>query len=136
MAALTLIPAQVRGDSGWGGVGTAGPGGGVLGSLSALSQDQVAELWAPIEQVVPFASLTVENHAAAEAVKAAVSSAIRTIRAPRKRPAAAAPAKAAAPYGSNSSEVAVFIKTVGELTAIQWLRLLDPPALVASVHRH
>ncbi|HKB33058.1 MAG TPA: hypothetical protein VKF16_04245, partial [Candidatus Dormibacteraeota bacterium] len=135
MAALTLIPAQVTGDSGWAAVRTAVHGGRVLGSLSDLSPDQVAELWAPIEQVVPFASLTVENHAAAEAVKAAVSSAIRTIRAPRKRPAAAAPPKAAAPYGSNSSEVAVFIKTVGELTAIQWLRVLDRRALVASVTR-
>ena len=135
MAALTLIPAQVTGDSGWAAVRTAVHGGRVLGSLSDLSPDQVAELWAPIEQVVPFASLTVENHAAAEAVKAAVSSAIRTIRAPRKRPAAAAPAKAAAPYGSNSAEVAVFIKTVGELTAIQWLRVLDRRALVASVTR-
>src|SRR5258708_33868484 len=121
MAALTLIPAQVTGDSGWAAVRTAVHGGRVLGSLSDLSPDQVAELWAPIEQVGPFASLTVENHAAAGAVKAAVSSAIRPIRAPRKRPAAAAPAQAGAPYGSNSADVAVFIKTVGELTPIQWL---------------
>jgi hypothetical protein len=135
MAALTLIPAQITGDSGWAAVRTAVHGGRVLGSLSDLSPDQVAELWAPIEQVIPFASLTAENHAGAEAVKAAVSSAIRTIRAPRKRAAAAAPAKAAAPYGSNSAEVAVFIKTVGELTAIQWLRVLDRRALVASVTR-
>src|SRR5258708_2946591 len=135
MAALTLIPAQVTGDSGWAAVRTAVHGGRVLGSLSDLSPDQVAELWAPIEQVVPFASLTVENEAPAEAGRGAVSSAFRTIRAPRKRPAAAAPAKAAAPYGSNSAEVAVFIKTVGELTAIQWLRVLDRRALVASVTR-
>src|SRR5258708_17911580 len=123
MAALTLIPAQVTGDSGWAAVRTAVHAGRVLGSLSDLSPGQVPELWAPIEQVIPFASLTAENHAAAEAVKAAGSSAIRTIRAPRKRPAAAAPPKAAAPYGSNNSYVAVFLKTGGALTAIQWLRV-------------
>jgi len=136
MAALTVIPAQITGDSGWAAVRTAVHGGRVLGSLSDLSPEQVAELWAPIERVVPFASLTVdENRAASAAVKAAVSSAIRTIRAPRKRLPAAAPAKAAAPYGSNSAEVAVFIKSVAELTPIQWLRVLDRRALVASVTR-
>src|SRR5258708_40220736 len=136
MAALTLIPAQITGDSGWAAVRTAVHGGRVLGSLSDLSPEQVAELWAPIEPVVPLASLTAdENHAAAHVVKAAVSSAIRTIRAPRKRLPAAAPAKAAAPYGSNSAEGAAFIKAVGDLTAIQWLRVLDRRALVASVTR-
>ncbi|HXD80337.1 MAG TPA: hypothetical protein VNU27_02070 [Candidatus Acidoferrum sp.] len=136
MAALTVIPAQITGDSGWAAVRTAVHGGRVLGSLSDLSPEQVAELWAPIEQVVPFASLTAdENRATSAAVKAAVSSAIRTIRAPRKRLPAAAPAKAAAPYGSNSAEVAVFIKAVAELTPIQWLRVLDRRALVASVTR-
>jgi hypothetical protein len=136
MAALTVIPAQITGDSGWAAVRTAVHGGRVLGSLSDLSPEQVAELWAPIEQVVPFAALTAdENRATSAAVKAAVSSAIRTIRAPRKRLPAAAPAKAAAPYGSNSAEVAVFIKAVAELTPIQWLRVLDRRALVASVTR-
>ncbi len=136
MASLTVIPAQITGDSGWAAVRTAVHGGRVLGSLSDLSPEQVAELWAPIEQVVPFASLTAdENRATSAAVKAAVSSAIRTIRAPRKRLPAAAPAKAAAPYGSNSAEVAVFIKAVAELTPIQWLRVLDRRALVASVTR-
>src|SRR5258708_15482565 len=105
MAALTLIPAQVTGDSGWAAVRTAVHGGRVLGSLSDLSPDQVAELLAPIEPVVPFASLTVDNHAAAEAVKAAVSSAIPTIRAPRKRPAAAAPPQGPPPYASTDSYV-------------------------------
>src|SRR5260370_34568305 len=89
MAALTLIPAQVTGDSGWAAVRTAVHGGRVLGSLSDLSPDQVAEVWAPIEQVVPFASLTGENDAAAAAVKAAGSRAIRALRARRHRPAAA-----------------------------------------------
>jgi hypothetical protein len=64
-----------------------------------------------------------------------VSSAIQTIKAPKKRIAPAAPVKASAPYGSNSGEVATFIKAVAELTAIQWLRVLDRRALVASVTR-
>jgi hypothetical protein len=136
MAALTVIPGQITGDSGWSAVRTAVHGGRVLGCVSDLSPQEVAELWAPLEPVIPFASLTHdENHAAADAVKAAVSSAIRTIRAPKKRLPAAVPAKASAPYGSNSAEVAVFIKAVAELTAIQWLRILDRRALVASVTR-
>src|SRR5258708_38167278 len=97
MAALTLIPAQVTGDSGWAAVRTAVHGGRGLGFLSDLSPDQVAELWAPIEQVVPFASLTVENHAAAQAVKAAGGRAIPNTQPPRTRPAAAPPPKAPAP---------------------------------------
>jgi hypothetical protein len=48
---------------------------------------------------------------------------------------AAPPAKAAAPYGANSVEVAAFIKGVAELTPIQWLRVLDRRQLVASVTR-
>jgi hypothetical protein len=135
MAALTVIPAQITGDSGWSAVRTAVHGGRVLGCISDLSPGEVVELWAPLEPVLPFASLTHENHAAADAVKAAVSSAIRTIKAPKKRLPAAVPAKAAAPYGSNSAEVAVFIKAVAELTAIQWLRILDRRVLVASVTR-
>jgi hypothetical protein len=135
MAALTVIPAQITGDSGWSAVRTAVHGGRVLGCISDLSPGEVAELWAPLEPVLPFASLTHENHAAGDAVKAAVSSAIRTIKPSKKRLPAAIPAKAAAPYGSNSAEVAVFIKAVAELTAIQWLRVLDRRALVASVTR-
>ena len=86
--------------------------------------------------MIPFASLTEEeSQDAAERVKAAVSSAIRTIKSPRKRIAAAVPAKPAAPYGANSAEVGAFIKAVTELTAIQWLRVLDRRALVATVVR-
>ncbi len=136
MAALTVIPAQITGDSGWAAVRTAVHGGRVLGCISDLSPDEVAELWKPLEETIPFASLTErENQAAAEVVKAAVSSAVRTIRAPRKRLPVAAPPKAAAPYGANSAEVAAFIKAVTELTPIQWLRVLDRRALVASVTR-
>lgn len=136
MAALIVIPAHITGDSGWAAIRTVVHGGRVLGCISDLSEQEVAELWAPLEAVVPLASLTEDdNQAAAERVKAAVSSAIRTIKTPRKRLPAAVPAKAPAPYGSNSGEVATFIKAVAELTAIQWLRVLDRRALVASVTR-
>jgi hypothetical protein len=136
MAALTVIPAQITGDSGWAAVRTAVHGGRVLGCISDLSQADIAELWKPLEETIPFASLTAhESPAAADVVKAAVSNAVRTIRAPRKRPTAAAPVKAAAPFGANSAEVAAFIKAVAELTPIQWLRVLDRRALVASVTR-
>jgi hypothetical protein len=136
MAALTVIPAQITGDLGWAAVRTAVHGGRVLGCISDLSREEVAELWAPLEQVVPLASLTEDKkEAAGERVKAAVSNAIRTVKEPRKRIPTAAPVKSAAPYGSNSAEVATFIKAVAELTPIQWLRVLDRRALVASVTR-
>jgi hypothetical protein len=136
IAALSVIPAHVTGDSGWAAVRTAVHGGRVLGSISDLSPEEVAQLWAPLEAAVPFASLAEEeSQPAAERMRAAVSSALGTIKPPRKRIAPAAPAKASAPYGSNSGEVATFIKAVAELTAIQWLRVLDRRALVASVTR-
>ncbi len=136
MAALTVIPAQITGDSGWAAVRTAVHGGRVLGCVSDLSSQEVTELWAPLEAVIPFASLVEdENQPAAERVKAAVSSAIRTIKAPRKRLAPAVPAKVTAPYGANSAEVALFIKAVTDLAPIQWLRVLDRRTLVASVAR-
>jgi hypothetical protein len=136
MAALTVIPAQITGDSGWAAVRTAVHGGRVLGFVSDLTPQEVSDLWVPLEAVIPFASLVKdENQPAAERVKAAVSSAIRTIKPPRKRLPVAVPAKAAAPYGANSAEVAIFIKAVTDLTAIQWLRVLDRRTLVASVAR-
>ena len=136
IAALIVIPAHLTGDSGWAAVRTAVHGGRVLGCAADLSPQEVAELWSPLEAVIPFASLAQEeSQDAAERVKAVVSSAIRTIKSPRKRIAAAAPAKPAAPYGANSVEVGAFIKTVTELTAIQWLRVLDRRALVATVVR-
>ena len=136
MAALRVIPPHMTGDSGWAAIRTAVHGGRVLGCMPDLSQREAAELWAPLEAVIPLAGLSDDAHQdAGERVKAAVSSAIRTIKAPRKRVPAAAPVKAAAPYGLNSVEVAVFIKAVAELSPIQWLRVLDRRKLVASVTR-
>lgn len=135
MAALTVIPAHLSGDSGWAAVRTAVHGGRVLGCIEELTKQQVAELWAPLESAIPLASLEDEDHTAAARMKAAVATAIKTIKSPRPRIAAAPPAKAPAPYGQNSAEVAAFIKGVAELTAIQWLRVLDRRKLVASVTR-
>ena len=137
MAALTLIPAHITGDSGWAAVRMAVHGGRVLGCMPDLSQQQIAILWAPLEAVIPLASLAEEEHRpAAERMKDAVSSAIRTMKAPKKsRLPAAAPVKAVAPFGRNTAEVASFIKGVNELTPIQWMRVLDRRKLVASVTR-
>jgi hypothetical protein len=137
MAALTVIPAHITGDSGWAAVRMAVHGGRVLGCMPDLSQEQVAILWAPLEAAIPFDSVAEEEHRpAAERVKKAVSSAIRTIKAPKKsRIPGAVPAKAVAPYGRNNAEVATFIKGVNELTPIQWMRVLDRRKLVASITR-
>ncbi|HEY1455555.1 MAG TPA: hypothetical protein VGG31_03595 [Candidatus Dormibacteraeota bacterium] len=138
MAALTVIPVHLTGDAGWAAVRTAVHGGRVLGTLEELSAAEVAELWAPLEAVVPFGSLEQDVEApAVERVRAAVSSAIKNIKAPRggARVPATAPAKVSVPYGPNSAEVTTFIKGVAELTPIQWLRVLDRRKLVASVTR-
>ncbi|HEV2030287.1 MAG TPA: hypothetical protein VGS16_17440 [Candidatus Dormibacteraeota bacterium] len=136
MAALTVIPAHITGDSGWAAVRTAVHGGRVLGCLPDLAKRDIAELWVPLEAVIPFDSLTSADHEPATVrVKAATSSAIRTIKPSKKRIPAAAPPKATAPYGPNSAEVATFIKGVTELTPIQWMRVMDRRTLVASVTR-
>ena len=137
MSALTLIPAHITGDSGWAAVRMAVHGGRVLGCMPDLSQEQIAILWAPLEAVIPLASLAEEDHRpAAERMRDAVSSAIRTMKTPKKRRLpAAAPVKTVAPFGRNSPEVAAFIKGVNELTPIQWMRVLDRRKLVASVTR-
>jgi hypothetical protein len=134
MAALTMIPAHLTGDSGWAAVRTVVHGGRVLGCMSELTQHDIAELWVPLEPVIPLAALAEDYHQpAGERMRDAVSSAIRSIKSPRRRIPAATPAKAAAPYGVNSVEVAAFIKGVAELTPIQWLRVLDRRKLVATV---
>jgi hypothetical protein len=136
IAALTVIPAHITGDSGWAAIRTAVHGGRVLGCLPDLAERDVAELWVPLEAVVPFDSLTAEEHKVATVpVAAAVTSAIRTIKPSKKRVPAAGPPKPTAPYGPNSGEVVAFIKGVTDLTTIQWLRVLDRRTLVASVTR-
>jgi len=138
MAALTIIPTHRAGDAGWAAVRTAVHGARVLVAIGELTPAEVRELWAPLESVIPFESLDPDAHApAVERVRAAVSSAIRTIKSPRGQPrvGATGAAKATVPYGPNSGEVAAFIRGVAELTPIQWLRVLDRRKLVASVTR-
>src|SRR5207244_8167023 len=138
IGALSLIPNQLTGDEGWSAVRTLVHGGRVLGTLGDLSTQEVAELWAPLEPVIPLSSLShvEEPMPAAERGRSAVNSAIKTIPSPpRARAAPASAAKAPAPYGPNHAEVAAFINGVSELSAIQWLRVLDRRKLVASVTR-
>jgi len=137
IAALSLIPNQLTGDQGWAAVRTAVHAGRVLGTLADLAEQEITELWAPIESVISLASLSevVELPASAR-VRAAVGSAIKTItRPPRSRAVTAPVARAAAPYGPNHAEVAAFIRGAAELSPIQWLRVLDRRKLVSSVTR-
>jgi len=140
LLALRTIPTHLTGDVGWAAVRTVVHGGRVLGARAELTKEQVAVLWIPLEPAIPFASL---EEQVAKPVRARVRAAVARITkppAPRAESAPApakrtAPPKPAAPYGPNSLEVAVFVKSVVELTPIQWLRVLDRRKLVASVTR-
>jgi hypothetical protein len=148
LVALRTVPYQLTGDQGWAAVKTVVHGGRVVGARDALSKEQVAVLWAPLEPAIPLATI---EEPVAKPVRARVRAAVVRAKtaittkppAPRATAAAAtatprktAPPKAAAQYGPNSLEVATFIKGVVELTPIQWLRVLDRRKLVASVTRH
>lgn len=137
VAALTTVPNHLAGDGGWSAIRTAVHGGRVLGCAEQLTATELSALWAPLEPVIPLASLDLATDEDAGArVKAAVSGALRTIRGPRSaRAGTVAAPQAPAPYGPNSAEVAGFIRAVGELSPIQWLRVLDRRKLVASVTR-
>ena len=145
LLALRTVPVHLSGDAGWLAVKTLVHGGRVLGSRADLTREQVAVLWAPLEPAIPLASVeepiakpvrarvrAAVAHAAAAITKPPRSATAATATAPPKR--AAAP-KPPAPFGPNSSEVAQFIKSVVELTPIQWLRIIDRRKLVASVTR-
>jgi len=135
LAALSTIPATLSGDAGWAAVRTAVHGGRVLSRRSELSSEELTALWAPLEPAIPFKSLEkgTRRKGAGTGVRAAVTKAIETIKPAKTAPPPAA--KAPAPYGPNSGEVAAFLKAVVELTPIQWLRVLDRRQLVASVTR-
>lgn len=134
LAALRTIPALVKGDAGWAAVRTAVHGGRVLGRQAELAPDVLAILWSPLQAAIPFESLDEAVHGGAGTrVRAAVTKAIKSMKPPKVAPAQ--PPKASAPFGSNSAEVAAFVKAVVELTPIQWLRVLDRRQLVASVTR-
>jgi hypothetical protein len=93
--------------------------------MSDLSQQEVAELWAPLEAAIPFASLTEEGSRPVS----------ETVTKSKSRIKAVATQKVEGPYGRNSVEVTSFIKNVTELTPIQWMRVLDRRKLVESVTR-
>ena len=137
--ALASVPNRLTGDEGWAAVRTAVHGGRVLGALGELTPQEITELWAPLEPVIPLASLDepAEPLPTTERVRAAVDTAIRKItRPPRSRMSTPPPpSKAASWFGPNHGEVAAFIKGVAELSPIQWLRVLDRRKLVSSVTR-
>ena len=137
IAALAKLPQRLGGDEGWAAARTVVHAGRVLGAVDDLSEQEIAELWTPLEPVIPYASLSEpKNVPAAERVLTAVTNAVATItKTPRSRGTAASAVKPAAAYGANHTEVANFIKGVAELTPIQWLRVLDRRKLVESVTR-
>ncbi|HEY3084750.1 MAG TPA: hypothetical protein VGK28_04760 [Candidatus Dormibacteraeota bacterium] len=138
VAALVLIPQLVTGDEGWSAVRTLVHGGRVLGCLDDLSPEDIRELWAPLETVIPFESLNRnEEEVPGSGLRSAVGQAIKKTmtRPPRSRVAAPAATRAPAAYGPNHAEVAAFVKGVAELSPIQWLRVIDRRKLVSSVTR-
>jgi len=138
LAAMAYIPSQLAGDAGWAAIRTVVHGGRVLACLSDLAPEELAENWVPLDGVIPLRSLDEpDTPPAVERVTAAVIGGIKTLQSRRRSSGVAqtAPPRAPAAYGLNSSEVAAFIKGVGELTPIQWLRVLDRRKLVESVTR-
>ncbi len=137
VTAMRVIPHHMTGDLGWSAVRTAVHGGRVLAALNSLAPEEVTQLWAPLEAVIPLSSLELPEEASGgQGVMNAVETAIKSItRPPRSRAAPAAASRAPALYGPNQAEVAAFVKGVTELSPIQWLRVLDRRKLVASVAR-
>ncbi|HEY6875286.1 MAG TPA: hypothetical protein VI384_02890 [Candidatus Dormibacteraeota bacterium] len=125
LAAIAMAARHIAGDSGWAAVKTAVHGARVLASRGELTAEQTAIVWAPLEDAIPLRSLT-------EASMPDKPSKPRAKQAePKKKPAP----KAMTGYGANNTEVTAFLKAIPELTAIQWLRVLDRRQLVASVTR-
>jgi hypothetical protein len=135
LAAMRSVPTHLQGDAGWAAVRTAVHGGRVLGRRGELTEDEIAVLWSPLQAAIPLESLQggAKDPGARTRVRAAVTTAIKAMKAPRA--ATTSPAKAVGPFGPNGAEVTAFVKGVVELTAIQWLRVLDRRQLVASVTR-
>jgi len=117
LAAFAVAPKHLSGDAGWAAVKTAVHGGRVLSCRPELSADQLAALWAPLEEAIALRSLD-DRPAAAVAPT------------PNKKSSRRGPQR-----GPNSAEVAAFVKAVPALSAIQWLRVLDRRQLVASITR-
>ncbi len=137
IAAIAVAPKHIAGDAGWAAVKTAVHGGRVLSSMNELTAEQLQVLWAPLEAAVALRSLTdapVSEKPSRARVKKAPPPEAEPLKAVEKKPALARP-RAEAAYGPNTAEVAAFVKALPELSAIQWLRVLDRRQLVASVTR-
>ena len=134
IAAITVAPKHLSGDTGWAAIKTAVHGGRVLASIGELTPEQLQIVWAPLEVAVALRSLT----------DAPVSD--KPSRSPAKKPPPpaeevklekkrAARPRAEPAYGPNTAEVTAFVKAIPDLSAIQWLRVLDRRQLVARVTR-
>ena len=134
IAAIAVAPRHVSGDAGWAAVKTAVHGGRVLSSIAELTPEQLQAMWAPLEEAVALRSLTGAPVAGKPARPRAKkeSPPPEEIKVEKKRPATP---RAETAYGPNTAEVAAFVKAIPELSAIQWLRVLDRRQLVASVTR-
>ena len=134
IAAIAVAPKHVSGDAGWAAVKTAVHGGRVLSAMGELTSEQLQTLWAPLEEAVVLRSLTdapVSDKPARARTKKAPPPA-EEIKVEKKRHVRP---RAEAAYGPNTAEVAAFVKAIRELSAIQWLRVLDRRQLVARVTR-
>ncbi len=133
LSAIGLAAKHVSGDAGWAAVKTAVHGARVLGSMAELTAEQCCTLWAPLEAAIALRSLTeapISDKPPKPRAKRAPAAATKKAPGPKKRPAASR-----TPFGPNDAEVAAFVKAIPQLTAIQWLRVLDRRQLVASVTR-
>ena len=133
LAAIPLAAKHVAGDTGWAAVKTAVHGARVLGSMGELTAEQARTLWLPLEEAIALRSLT-EAPASDKPPKPRA----KRVPAPdKKEPVGPKKRQAsrALDYGPNAAEVTAFVKAIPELTAIQWLRVLDRRELVASVTR-
>ena len=125
LAAIALAARHVAGDSGWAAVKTAVHGARVLASRGELTAEQTAVVWAPLEEAIALRSLT----------EASMPEKPSKPKAKQAEPKKKRVAKSITGYGPNTAEVTAFLKAIPELTAIQWLRVLDRRQLVASVTR-
>ena len=126
LAALSVAPKHLDGDAGWSAVKTAVHGARVLAARAELSPEQVAALWWPLEEAIALRSLDDQP----ESEKPP-----RRVRATKAEVAKKPAARRGPPYGPNSADVALFVKTIPVLTAIQWLRINDRRQLVARIVR-
>ncbi len=132
IAAITAVAKHLPGDAGWAAVKTIVHGSRVLSCRLELSAEQLTGLWAPLEEPIPLRSLD-EQPASERRPRRVKAEAAEADAKPDAKKRVAV--KRGPLYGANHADVAVFIKTVAELSPIQWLRVLDRRQLVASVTR-